>query len=156
MTERKVMGFRDIDDILDFAIKAEEESERFYSGWSKKVTNKALEQLFDDLAREEVKHKEHLLEVKKGHTLKPSNQEIVDLKISDYMVSEEASTRMNYQDALVLAMNKEKESFKLYTGLASMTRDQDMQLAFNALAQEEAKHKLRLEIIYDDEILKED
>ena len=52
---------------------------------------------------------------------------------------------MNFQDALVVAMKKEKKAFKLYTDLANATEDQGLKNTFLALAQEEAKHKLRIE-----------
>ena len=57
---------------------------------------------------------------------------------------------LNYRDALVLAMKKEKAAFKLYSILAECMNDQVLKTTFLALAQEEAKHKLRFELEYDD------
>jgi rubrerythrin len=62
---------------------------------------------------------------------------------------------MNYQDALVLAMKKEKAAFRLYLDLANEVQSEDQKDLFLALAQEEAKHKLRFEIEYDEVVLKE-
>ncbi len=155
MIDKKRVDFRNVEDVLNFAVKGEEEAYAFYAAWAKKLSNKAMQKVFEDLASEELKHKEYLLGVKKGQTLKPSEKEIIDLKISDYMVDPKASADMDYQEALTLAMKKEKEAFKLYSGMAAMTKDENMKSTFKALAQEEAKHKLRLEIIYDEEILKE-
>jgi rubrerythrin len=53
-------------------------------------------------------------------------------------------------------MKKENAAFKMYTELASQTPDPKIKETFLALAQEEAKHKLRFEMEYDEEILKED
>jgi rubrerythrin len=47
-------------------------------------------------------------------------------------------------------MKKEKAAFKLYSDLASSTDDENVKTMFLALAQAEAKHKLRFEIEYDD------
>ena len=62
---------------------------------------------------------------------------------------------MSYQDALTLAMKKEKAAFRMYTVLADKATDPVVKTLFLKLAQEESKHKLRFEIEYDDYILKE-
>jgi len=149
------LKFKSIEDVLDYAVKSEENAYSFYTSWSKKLEDKSLVIVFQELAAEESKHKEFILGVKKGAALKPSKTGITDLKISDYVMDVKASTDMDYQKALTLAMQREKEAFKLYTGLAAMAADEDMKDTFKALAQEEAKHKLRLEIMYDEDILKE-
>lgn len=156
-SEIKKIAFKNVDEVLDFAIKSEENANKFYSAWAKKVEKKAMRTVFEELAEEETKHKEFLLGIKEGKTtgLKPSEKEIMDLKISDYMLDVKASEDMDYQDALTVAMHREKMAFKLYTNMAKMTEDKSMQDTFKALAQEEAKHKLRLEMIYDDEIMQE-
>jgi rubrerythrin len=61
----------------------------------------------------------------------------------------------NYQRTLILAMKREKASYKLYIDLAESTDDAGLKSTMLALAQEEAKHKLRFEIEYDENILKE-
>jgi len=43
-----------------------------------------------------------------------------------------------------------KAAFRLYTDLAALTKDDQSKIAFQMLAQEEANHKLRFEIEYDD------
>ena len=154
--QRKIaLEFKSVEEVLDYAVKSEENAYAFYTSWSKKLEDKSLVSVFEDLAAEELQHKEFLLGVKKGAALKPSDTEITDLKISDYVLDVKASTDMDYQEALTLAMQREKEAFKLYTGLVAMSTDEDMINTFNALAQEEAKHKLRLEIMYDEDIYKE-
>jgi rubrerythrin len=62
---------------------------------------------------------------------------------------------MNYQDALVLAMNKEKAAFRLYMDLSERAGNEEMRELFQMLAQEESKHKLRFELEYDDYVLRE-
>ena len=155
MQQKIAMAFNNIDEVLDYAVRSEENAHSFYKAWSKKIEDRSLVKLFEELAGEELKHKEFLLGVKKGATLKPSREEIVDLKISDYVMEVKASTDMDYQEALTLAMQREKEAFKLYSSLAALSSDGTMRDTFTALAQEEAKHKLRLEILYDDDILQE-
>ncbi|HPS46339.1 MAG TPA: ferritin family protein, partial [Bacteroidales bacterium] len=63
--------------------------------------------------------------------------------------------QMTYQDALVLAMKKEKSAFKLYMNLSNKTANKELKDLFLMLAMEESKHKLRFEIEYDENVLKE-
>lgn len=156
-SEIKKIAFKSVEEILDFAIKGEENAQKFYSAWAKRVENKAMKVVFEELADEEGKHKVFLLGIKEGKktSMKPSGQEIMDLKISDYMLDVKATEDMDYQDALTVAMHREKMAFKLYSSMAKMTDDKAMQDTFKGLAQEEAKHKLRLELIYDEEILQD-
>jgi rubrerythrin len=79
----------------------------------------------------------------------------MDLKIGDHLVNVDLDADIDYQQALILAMKAEKAAYKLYTELASATDDAGLQETLMALANEEAKHKLRFEIEYDDMVLTE-
>jgi rubrerythrin len=155
MEKKEVSGFQTIDAVLDFAIKKEEEASAFYSKWSETVDSKSISDALAGFAKEEQKHKALILEVKGGKKLDPPKKSITNLKISDYLEEAAPSKDMGFQDALILAMKREKESFDLYSGLASMAEDESIKNLFDSLAREEAKHKLRLETIYDESILKE-
>jgi rubrerythrin len=52
-------------------------------------------------------------------------------------------------------MKKEKAAFRLYSDLAGLADDAQLRNTFLFLAQEEAKHKLRFEIEYDENVLVE-
>jgi rubrerythrin len=56
---------------------------------------------------------------------------------------------MRHYHLLVIAMKKEKAAFRLYTNLASIATSEALRDVLTKLAQEEAEHKLRLEIEYD-------
>jgi rubrerythrin len=83
----------------------------------------------------------------------PAAEKVMDLKIADYVMDVEPSSDLDYQDALIVAMKEEKAAFRLYSDLAAATDDEGLRATLLALAQEEAKHKLRFEIEYDDHIL---
>ncbi len=142
--------FNSIEDILDFAVEKEYEARDFYNEWAEKVKNETLKEVLKSFAAEEQKHANLINEVKAGKKFKPQEGKITNLKISDYLVDYTPSEDMSYQDALIVAMKREKAAFKLYTDLAESSDDENIKQLFNALAQEEAKHKLRLETIYDD------
>jgi desulfoferrodoxin-like iron-binding protein len=148
-----VTTFKSSDDILDFAIIKEQEAYDFYSEWADKMENKWIQEVFKDFAREELKHKDMLSRVKQGGTLKPSEKKITDLKIADYLIDLAPAPDMDFQKALIIAMKREKASYKFYSDLAQAVTDMDLRDTFVALSQEEAKHKLRLETIYEKEVL---
>jgi rubrerythrin len=142
-------------EILDFAIEKEEEAFEFYSLWAKKVQDKAISEVLLELAETEKTHKAYLLKVKSGEKTAPLPKDVTTLSISDYLVEVTPTENMDYQTALMVAMQREKSAYQLYTNMAGEVSDADIRDIFLTLAGEEAKHKLRLELIYDDEILKE-
>ena len=146
--------FGSIEEILDFAIAGEIQASQFYTELAGQMENPAMRKVFEDFAKDELGHKARLEGVKKGN-IQAKTEDVADLKIADYMVDIEPSPNMDYQSAIILAMKKEKAAFKLYTTLASKMQDSELRNMFLSLAQEEAKHKLRFEIEYDDEVMKE-
>jgi rubrerythrin len=66
-----------------------------------------------------------------------------------------ASGKMSYEDALVLAMKREKSAFKLYLTLSERAPNDQLKEIFQSLAMEEARHKLRFELEYDEFVLRE-
>jgi rubrerythrin len=144
------------DAILDFAIRQEEQAQAFYEDLATKVPNPAMKTALQEFAEEERGHREKLLKVKGDGTLaKTAGPRVQDLKLSDYVVAEEPSPDISYQDALILAMKKEKAAYRLYMTLASMTDYTELKSLLLWLANEEAKHKLRFEVEYDQYVLKE-
>jgi len=144
-----------VDGILDFAIASEEESHQFYTDLAKRVERPGMRDIFSSFAKEELNHKQKLLGVKAGRQLVPVSARIADLKISDYLVDVAPGPQLDYQGALMVAMKKEKASFMLYTHLADITDNEALRSTLASLAQEEARHKLRFEMEYDQFILTE-
>jgi rubrerythrin len=149
------MQWNTIDDVLDFAIREEEKAAEFYAGLAGRAEHAAMREVFETFAAEEQGHKAKILAVKAGKEIVGSKAEVLDLKLGDYLVEVEPSPDMSYQDALIVAMKKEKAAFKLYQDLATLVQDDKIKRVFLGLAQEEAKHKLRFEMEYDD-LLTED
>lgn len=147
--------FESVDDILDFAIAGEVAANQFYMDLAGKMKKPEIAKAFEELAEEELGHKAKLEAIKRDKTLEPI-EKVTDLKLVDYLVSVEPQFDMDYQKALILAMKKEKAAYKLYTHLAAIAENENLADTFLRLAQEEARHKLVLEIEYDDVVLKED
>ncbi len=148
--------FNSINDILDFAIGQEQEAVDFYTKLAFKLSdNPAMCEVFEEFAGEEMGHKKKLEDIKQKGTYEVSSEKIMDLKIADFTVTSAPDSNMTYQDALTLAMNKEKSAFRLYSNLSEKAPTSDLKSIFLMLAQEEAKHKLRFEVEYDEFVLKE-
>ena len=147
--------FNSVDEILDFAIGEEEAAANFYNDLAGRTDKNWMKEILEGFAREEQGHKAKLLRVKDGGLLLTIKEKVQDLKIADYSVDVTPSPDMDYQEILLVAMKKEKAAFRLYTALAGAVDDPNLKDTFLSLANEEAKHKLRFEVEYDDEILKE-
>ena len=140
---------------FDWAMERESEAERFYLDIASTMAREWMRTVFEDVAREERGHRAKLAAVKEGRLLLTSDKTIQDLKIAEYLVDVNPSEDMDYQKALIVAMKREKASFRLYSDLARIADDDSLRTTFLALAQEEAKHKLRFEVEYDDLVLSE-
>jgi len=141
--------------IIDFAIEREIDAYEFYTAMAKKAKVSALKSVFEEFAKEEMGHKHKLEGLKKGTITLSSAKPVTDLKISDYTVEVDPDVEVDYQHALIIAMKKEKAAFRLYMDLAETVADDNLRSIFKSLAQEEAKHKLRFELEYDQNILTE-
>jgi rubrerythrin len=147
--------FESVEEVLEFAIERETESRDFYMKLAERMDNQKMQEVFEKFATEELGHKMKLEAVKHGQILL-AQKDIESLDIADYVVNVEPRPDMDYAEALVLAMKKEKVAYRLYLDLAAAAEDEELTDMFLSLAQEEAKHKLRFEIEYDDTVLKED
>ena len=147
--------FESADEVLDFAIERETESQDFYMKLAERMENPKMREVFEKFATEEMGHKMKLEAVKHGEILL-AQRDVMSLGIADYVVDVEPSPDMDYTEALVLAMKKEKAAYRLYLDLAAVAEDEELTDMFLLMAQEEAKHKLRFEMEYDDVVMKED
>jgi len=147
--------FKNVDEILDFAMESEQKAVDFYMDLAEKVKNDEMKAVFREIAQEEVGHKAKLKKIKEDRVFDIPAEKITDLKISDYVDSVVIKPDMSYQEALIAAMNREKAAFNLYTRLSTRTDVPELQQLFKGLAQEESKHKLRFEMEYDEYVLTE-
>jgi len=149
------MDFNSVDDVLDFAIESEEKASEFYTNLASMASDTNIKRMFQGFAIEEQGHKSKLEEIKLGKILAPAKQNILDLKVADTVEEIKPHDDMGLQEALIVAMQREKNAYRLYTDLAAMTDDTNLKTTFEMLAQEEARHKLRFEIEYDEMIMSE-
>jgi len=153
------MHFENIEAIVDFAIAKEREAAEFYKKISKEEKDfRGSKKMFAEFAEEEQKH-EKLLQDLKAKGISKSLQEyklkwITDIKRSDYLVDVDYEKGMPYNEILLLAMKREEKALKLYNEFLKQAEAKESQKLFKVLCQEEAKHKLALETVYDDYMAK--
>ena len=148
------MDFTSLDDILDFAISKEVEAEQFYLSLCEEEALSGNRALFQDFAKEERKHADLLASLKAGGVAEGIDDYkfkwIKDIKRSDLVVDITYEKGMNYRDILMLAIKREEKALKLYNDLLDRAETDNPKKVFKILCQEEAKHKLALESMYDD------
>ncbi|MDJ0855932.1 MAG: ferritin family protein [Desulfobacterales bacterium] len=148
------MEFKTPNDILDYAIGKEKEAKQFYLDISAEETLSGNRQVFMDFAQEEDKHVVMLEKLKAGVVADGiDNYEfkwIKDIKRGDLLLDITYEKGMHYRDILMLAIKREEKALKLYNELQDRVEDRDHAQIFKILCQEEAKHKLALETMYDD------
>lgn len=149
------MNFENLEEIIDFAIEKEREAAEFYQKISADEEDfSGSKKMFAEFAAEEQKH-EKILQEFKAKGISKSLEEyqlkwITDIKRSDYLVDLEYEPGMPYNEILLLAMKREENALKLYNDFLDQADTDEGKKLFKILCQEEAKHKLALETIYDD------
>jgi rubrerythrin len=143
-----------VDEILDYAIDQEQQAADFYASFAARAEKAGMKKMLLEFAEEEKRHKERLLAVKIGELKLTPQKEVLDLKVSDYLVEVDASDNISFQDALIVAMKRERAAFKLYSDMAEKVTDPNLKQVFIGLAKEEAKHKLFFETEYEERVLK--
>jgi rubrerythrin len=148
------MDFKSLDDILDYAIAKEKEARDFYLEISNEETLSGNRRLFQDFSKEEEKHVTLLEGLKAGGVVQGVEDYefkwIKDIKRSDLVLDIDYRKGMHYRDILMLAIKREEKALKLYNDLLAQAETPEGAKVFKILCQEEAKHKLALESMYDD------
>lgn len=147
------MGFANIDEILDYAIAKEEEAAALYTELAERIERPGMRQALLEFAKEEEGHKRHLENIKAGELPALTVRQVQGLGIAEHLTAPEASANMTYAEALAYVIKAEQAAHELYTGLAETTDDPNLAAVFTALAGEEAAHKRRFELEYDEVVL---
>jgi rubrerythrin len=145
------------EDILQFAIEREMDSYNFYTEAKKNAKTSNAKTFFDQLARQELIHKQKLEEM---HLSKEVLMDLSVLNIDEYSIHEQFENdmqfHMEYQQILLLAMKREALSVKLYTDIRRIVKDSEQQKIFDRLIKEEQSHRDSLQMEYDAYVLTED
>jgi len=144
-------GFKTFAEVISFAVMREEESHEFYKHLSEKTTDPFLKILFSDFAKEELRHKQVLLELETEPLEKMLNSildEQINLGTTKHRKLVSPDPNMEFSDSLILAMKREEKAFKLYSLLAEISDDDEISVLFLGLANEENQHREKIEKTY--------
>jgi rubrerythrin len=137
------------DEILEMAVAREVDANRFYLALAERVENPRIKKIFEELAAEELEHKAKIeLEIMKVGRVVNTDKTPAGFKDdrADYVPPE---IEMDYKDILLMGIQKEEASIRLYVDMAEMISDAHSKEILLALAQEEAGHKLRFQTVLD-------
>lgn len=151
-TKERDMKLDTFKDIVRQAIRKEADAAMFYQMASERA-KPGMDKMFKELAEEERGHKKMLEELDMAKLRSYEFGEVPDLKISEYLEDIPYSRDMDYQDILRYAMKSEEKSHNFYLRSAERCEDPELKKLFQMLAREEAKHKLKFEKMYEDDVL---
>ena len=139
-----------IGEVLEFAIGREVEAVEFYMAMADRVMDPAIAKFFEDLVTEELEHKSRLeLEMMKEGTVAMTVGVLPETSLDRTTTDlDRVRSQMDYQEALDVAIRKERRSFKLYARLSGLVAEAAISETLLSLAEEEAKHLVALEEKY--------
>ena len=139
-----------VSDILEIAIKREEDAYDFYMDIHSKVVDADVKGTLEFIAGEEKKHKAFLVSYRDGDfgatALRMSD--VVDYKIAEYLEESEVGENSKPEDVYLVASHRELRSHQFYTELANLHADGDLREMLLKMANEELKHKEKMEYLY--------
>jgi rubrerythrin len=148
------MNFESIHKLLLFAISKEQASRQFYLDVAGRMKEAVSRRMFEVIAEQEARHEESLkLEVlKQGFVLGEKDSiadAIPEFDWKERLEMDADAAEMNYADVLMVAIQKERAAFQMYTQLISMTETPELRRMLLELAEEEMRHVIQFEREYD-------
>jgi rubrerythrin len=139
-----------IADIIDMAIQREEAAYDFYMDIHAKVEDVSVRDTVEFIANEEIKHKQFLVGYRAGNYGSDSLRmaDVVDYRIAEYLEEPEVEDNSSSQDVYLIASHREARSHLFYKELAGMHTDGELNSMLLKMANEELKHKEKMEYLY--------
>jgi rubrerythrin len=147
-------------EVFDIAIKIEENGKKFYDRGREIIKDPNVQELFQELAQEEIKHKEKFKTLKSelpvsaasGGVFDPNHELDMYIKmmadqhvfISDDSLEAQLARIKDARDALRLAMEFEKDSVIFFLSLQDATEGTKGKEFIGSLVKEEQEHLRRL------------
>ncbi len=144
------MEAKSLRSLIEMAIKNEEAANFFYEDLAKRVKDKSAQETLEFLAGQERGHRDFLAAYLKGE--KSLNAlglgEPIDYHIAQYADKPDIQKDMNSSEIYLVAAHREWNSHNFYKGLASVQPDGEAKEMLLKMANEELKHKEKVEYLY--------
>lgn len=136
--------------LIETAIKREEEAYDFYRGILSKVNEDSVRESIEEIAEEEKKHKAFLVKYR-DEQWSPKDLKMSDVtfyKIAEYQKEPEIKSDMKSEDIYLVASHRELRSHQFYSELAGLHSDSEVKELLMKMANEELRHKEKMEYLY--------
>ena len=139
-----------IADVIDLAIQREEEAYHFYMDIHSKVQDTGVRDTVAFIAGEEKKHKAFLIAYREGNYGAEALRmaDVIEYRIAEYLEEPEITQESSSQDVYLIAAHRESRSHQFYSELANMHADSELKTMLTRMANEELKHKEKMEYLY--------
>ncbi len=148
--------FRNVGDILAFAIQREIEAAEGYGRMAALAVTPGLRELLLEIKGEEENHRRLLEGLTAADLVSAAAPPVPDMGLSDALEDVPLEPDMTLQDLLIFAARKEKAAAGLYAALGRRPGLEAHRSIFEFLAGQEQAHKLKLETEYEKRVLTED
>jgi len=145
-------------EVLNTAIYQEVAAQALYRAAQSRTDDPGAVRLFKDLEAEEVKHAGLLKEMQArgaAGEYRCHPEQVPNLRLSDYLKAPGTLQNVGLQEALAFAIKREQEAVDFYSRMMGALRDAPAKAFCECLVQDELKHKLKLEMFYEELFLKE-
>ena len=139
-----------IAEVLALAIKREEEAYDFYMDIFAKIQDSSVKDTVEFIANEEKKHKAFLVGYRDGEYGSSALRmaDVVEYRIAEYLEEPEIDKASSSEDVYLIAAHREARSHQFYSELANMHADSELKSMLTKMANEELKHKEKMEYLY--------
>ncbi len=144
-----------LEQILEHAIAKERAAYELYDHAALLAKDAIAKALLMSLAGEERKHEELLSQASADAMITQKVPHVQDLKVTDFLEERPLKPGASFQEILIFAAQREKESAQTYEALSRQATEKATQSLFDQLAAQEWSHKRKLEELYDDVALRE-
>jgi rubrerythrin len=141
---------KQLSEIIDLAIQREEEAYDFYMDIFNILEDPSIKDTVEFIAKEEKKHKAFLVNYREGEYGPDALRmtDVVEYKISEYLEEPEITKETKREDVYLIASHREARSHRFYTELANMHDENNVKEMLLKMANEELKHKEKMEYLY--------
>ncbi|MFP4178894.1 MAG: ferritin family protein [Spirochaetaceae bacterium] len=146
------MGEVGYTEIIDYAIKREQEAVQFYRELIHFAKLASQREMIREIMRMEESHEKLLKKMKKKSPGELRERTADWFEPASYLVEAPPTGEMSLQDILIIAMKREERSYALYRELQEQTDSEELRQTFEVLAGEETQHKKFFQELYDTQV----
>lgn len=147
------------EEVIKLAIQREIEAFNLYTDAARNLPQGDMRRTLEEMAEQERGHRVKLENILAGNirwaVRLARAQPAADMRLSDHLVGGSLDPNASYQDVLLFAAKREQAAYQFYKAMIELVDDTLIANVFEMLANEELKHKNRLEKIYEDEVYQE-